>query len=144
MVYDCVFGFTFRNVFTLIFILFIPGFLLPDLAAVKTALSCQGHQAAMRPCFWAAVMLESRLGALSHGGRSLGRSSRLNITFLGRQAAMKTEWLTMHMEHAGKGRDQDQRKIVGAEVNIRCWIFFSSTLQHTFLIIRSILLKDFC
>lgn len=65
-------------------------------------------------------MLDSRLGALSHGGRSQGRSSRLNITFLGGQTAVKTEWLSVHVVNTGEGKGQHERKIAGAEVNIRC------------------------
>lgn len=57
----------------------------------------RGHQSATRPCFWAAVTLDSKLGALSHGGRSQGKNSRLNITLLARRAAMKTEFLHMRV-----------------------------------------------
>lgn len=106
--------------FTSNFALSILGFPQPDLAAGEAAFSCQGHQSATRPCFWAAVMLDSSLGALSHGGRSRGRSSRLNITFLGRQTTAKTEWLSAHVVNTGEGKGQYERKVVGAEANIRC------------------------
>lgn len=61
----------------------------------------------------------SRRGALSHGGRSQGRSTRLNLTFLCRQTVMKTEWLSMHVADIGEGKGQYERKIVGVEVNIK-------------------------
>lgn len=57
----------------------------------------RGHQSATCPCFWAAVRLDSKLGALSHGGRLQGKKSRLDITFLARQAAMKIEFLYMRV-----------------------------------------------
>lgn len=60
------------------------------------------HQSAVRPCFWAAVTLDSKLGALSHGGRSQGKSCRLNITFLCKQTAMKPECGPMQVVNSGE------------------------------------------
>lgn len=120
VVYDCTVVFILRHVLRCHFAASILGFLQTAAAAVKTAFSYQGHQSAVQPGFWAAVLLDSKLGALSHGGRSQGRSSRLNITFLGGQTAMKAEWLSMRVPKTGEAKGQCERKIVGAEVNIRC------------------------